>query len=74
MDHRGSKRLLHIDDATDPRVKETFHQREGGLGNNSPEQVDIHDLVPVVETVPGCAPETNPSVVHEDGNLEHTDV
>ena len=39
-----------------------------------PEEVHVEDLVPVVETVPGCAPEANSGVVHENGNLEHTDV
>ena len=39
-----------------------------------PEDVNLEDLVPVVETVPGCAPETDPGIVHENGNLEHTDV
>ena len=39
-----------------------------------PEDINVEDLAPVVKTLPGGPPKTNPSIVHEHGNLEHTDV
>lgn len=39
---------------------------------NIPKEVDVEDLSPVFNTVPGGAPIDNTSVVHKDSDLDYS--